>query len=338
MLQRGVLRPWIWIMAFYGLAACQDKITTGKRAATVAQIQRVVFLGNSITYSGQYIADIEAYYRLVHPTLQIEWINVGLPSETVSGLSEEGHAEGAFPRPDLHERLERVLKQTQPDLVFANYGMNDGIYQPFDSVRFEKFQAGMLKLHEMVLKQGAQIVHLTPPVYDEVKGGQAGYDDVLHRYSQWLLDQGETRRWLVVDIHGPMKAFLVEKKKQDPSFYLAADGVHPGDQGHWTMAREILLFLGENKAKDTESLQMILKEYPNADAVIHMVKEKQQLMRDAWLTATGHGRPGIKEGLSLENAYEKAEELEVDLDSLILGKKKRGNASASSTGPFRRIQ
>ena len=127
MLQQGILTHWIWIALFLGLTACQNKITSRTGASDVNQIQRVLFLGNSITYSGQYVADIEAYYRLVHPTLEIEWINVGLPSETVSGLSEEGHADGAFPRPDLHERLERVLKQTQPDLVFANYGMNDGI-------------------------------------------------------------------------------------------------------------------------------------------------------------------------------------------------------------------
>lgn len=310
--------PWIWLVAILGLAACQDKITIRSSDASVNPMMRVVFLGNSITYSGRYVADIEAYYRLVHPTLQIEWINMGLPSETVSGLSEEGHAGGAFPRPDLHERLDRVLKQTQPDLVFANYGMNDGIYQPFDSLRFEKFQTGMLKLHEMVVNQGARIVHLSPPVYDEVKGGATGYDDVLHRYSDWLLDQGESRRWVVVDIHGPMRSYLDRERKRDPSFYLAADGVHPGSQGHWIMAREILLFLGENQAKDAESVQAVLKEYPNAEAVIHTVKEKQQLMRDAWLSATGHSRPGIKEGLSLEGAYDESRRLEAVLDSLVL--------------------
>lgn len=317
MLQKGFLIPYIWLVAVLGLAACQDGISTRSGSAGAGRIQRVVFLGNSITYSGQFISDIEAYYRLVHPTLQIEWINLGLPSETVSGLSEEGHADGAFPRPDLHERLERTLKQTQPDLVFANYGMNDGIYQPFDTVRFEKFQSGMIKLHQAVVKHGAKIVHLTPPVYDEVNGGKTEYDDVLDRYSLWLLGQEQAKRWLIVDIHGPMKAYLKEKRLQDPSFHLAADGVHPLDEGHWLIAREILMFLGENHPNDFESIQAILQDYPNSEAVIHAVREKQQLMRDAWLTATGHSRPGIKEGLSLEAAYEKATKLELRLDSLV---------------------
>lgn len=305
----------LWFLI--GLGACQNSLTTRGEATAVGRIQRVVFLGNSITYSGQYIADIESYYRLTHPTLQIEWINVGLPSETVSGLSEEGHADGAFPRPDLHERLDRVLQKTKPDLVFANYGMNDGIYQPFDTARFEKFQAGMLKLHEVVVKHGTKIVHLTPPVYDETKAEEAGYVEVLHRYSLWLLEQEQAKRWLVVDIHGPMKAYLKEKRLQDASFHLAADGVHPGDEGHWLIAREILTFLGEYNVHDGKSIQDILRGYPDADGVIHTVREKQQLMRDAWLTAIGHSRPGIKEGLSLEAAYEKAAALDVMLDRLV---------------------
>src|ERR1041385_874446 len=106
------------------------------RAALPAHVKRVVFLGDSITYSGTYVAMVEAYFLTRRPDRVIEFINLGLPSETVSGLSEDGHAGGQFPRPDLHERLARVLKQTKPDLIFACYGMNDGIYLPLNEERF----------------------------------------------------------------------------------------------------------------------------------------------------------------------------------------------------------
>src|SRR5688500_7174596 len=97
----------------------------------VQDAKRIVFLGDSITAGGGYVAAFEAWLLASgKPTPMV--INMGLPSETVSGLSEEGHAGGAFPRPDLAERLERVLKTAKPDLVFACYGMNCGIYEPFD--------------------------------------------------------------------------------------------------------------------------------------------------------------------------------------------------------------
>ena len=106
-------------------------------------VRRIVFLGDSITYAGHYVDLVEAFLRLKNPGLRCEFLNLGLPSETVSGLSEPGHAGGAFPRPDLHERLDRVLDQTKPDLIVACYGMNDGIYYPYGDDRAAKFQEGM---------------------------------------------------------------------------------------------------------------------------------------------------------------------------------------------------
>ncbi len=114
------------------LVVYNEKIIAARLLQLPPNVHKVLFLGNSITYSGQYVTDIEAYYIIHYPQLHIEFMNAGLPSETVSGLSEPGHAGGRFPRPDLHERLKRVLALTKPDLVFADYGMNDGIYMPFD--------------------------------------------------------------------------------------------------------------------------------------------------------------------------------------------------------------
>jgi pimeloyl-ACP methyl ester carboxylesterase len=108
----------------------------------VEQAQRIVFLGNSITYAGHYVVFFDTWLCTRNLKSSPTVINVGLPSETVSGLSEEGHAGGRFPRPDLAERLTRVLDVTQPDLVFACYGINCGIYQPLDDQRFAQLPAG----------------------------------------------------------------------------------------------------------------------------------------------------------------------------------------------------
>src|SRR5438128_1705444 len=108
-----------------------------------ANVRRVLFLGDSITYAGTDVVLVETYFLTRYPGRTMEFINAGLPSETVSGLTEEGHAGGKFPRPDLHERLGRLLDQTRPELVVACYGMNDGIYLPLNEERFAKFREGM---------------------------------------------------------------------------------------------------------------------------------------------------------------------------------------------------
>ncbi|MCK7553971.1 SGNH/GDSL hydrolase family protein [Chitinophaga sedimenti] len=149
--------------------------------------KRILFLGNSITYAGGYINYIETYWLQHHASQQMEFINMGLPSETVSGLSELNHADGKFPRPDLHERLSRIIRLVKPDLVFACYGMNDGIYLPFDTARFNRFKEGIQWLHQQYVSQGIPIIHVTPPVYDEERGGAKGYATVLDRYTDWLL-------------------------------------------------------------------------------------------------------------------------------------------------------
>ena len=292
---------------------------TGRSKTTLLdgeKTQRILFLGNSITFNGKFIKDMEVYYTIHYPERQLEFINLGLPSETVSGLSEDGHADGEFPRPDLHERLGRVLDQVDPDLVFANYGMNDGIYLPLRPDRFQKFKDGMVWLHEQVKDSGAQIIHLTPPVYDETKGGSIGYDDVLEYYSQWLLEQRDAADWTVVDIHGPTKAYLEKRRKEDSEFALALDGVHLGEEGHWIMAREILCYLGEERVLDMADINEAVAAYPAAEQLIGAVNERQNIMRDAWLDATGHKRPGLKSGLPMEKARERAAELEKKIKEL----------------------
>jgi len=213
---------------------------------------RIVFLGDSITYSGQYIDDLSMVLLGIGEESHFEFLNLGLPSETVSGLTEPGHANGSFPRPDLHERLERLLDLTRPDLVIACYGMNDGIYYPFDPAKFEKFQQGIRLLRERVERAHARVILVTPPVFDplpirnrtlpaglaEYRQPYEGYNYVLDRYSEWLLQQ-RTNGWIVIDIHFPMKDYLQQRRLKEPSFALAADGVHLNDTGHWLVAQAI---------------------------------------------------------------------------------------------------
>ncbi len=280
-----------------------------------APVKRVVFLGDSITYGGYYVSDIIAYQRSREPKRQIEFINVGLSSENTSGLSEPGHAGGKFPRPDLHERLARVMEKTKPDLVIACYGMNDGIFQPFDAARFQAFTNGMIWFHETVEKFGAKIIHLTPPIFDEAKGGHAGYAEVLDTFSEWLVMQ-RTNGWRVIDLHTPMKQALADGRAKNPAFAFAKDGIHPNEQGHWLMAKTILTALGAKDLNGITNASGMFSDPADGKELLRLIHQQSVVMKDAWLTDIGHKRPQ-KAGLPLAEAQTKAAEIETQIQKVL---------------------
>src|SRR6056297_631781 len=122
---------------------CVASGAAGDEPSFPLNAKRIVFLGDSITHAGGYITWVETQLRLQGVEPMPEFVNLGLSSETCSGLSEPDHP---FPRPDVHERLDRVLAKTQPDVVVACYGMNDGIYHPFDEGRFAAYRRGIEEL------------------------------------------------------------------------------------------------------------------------------------------------------------------------------------------------
>src|SRR3954465_6729297 len=125
--------------------------------------QRVLVLGDSITQDGRYVSFLEYYLQRLAPGTQCDLISIGLSSETVSGLTEPDAPE---PRPCALERLNRALNAVKPQVVFACYGMNDGIYAPSSPERLAAFTNGLHQLIAKVRATGAQLVLITPPVFD----------------------------------------------------------------------------------------------------------------------------------------------------------------------------
>ncbi len=300
-------------------------------AATLATAKRVVFLGDSITYAGQWLEFVETSLRLSYPGAPLDFINAGLPSETLSGLSEPGHAGGTFPRPNVHERLGRVLEKSRPDVIVACYGMNDGMYYPFAEDRFQKFKDGVIRLRERAAAAGARVIHVTPPTFDpvpikartlppglpEYRSPYEGYNDVLDRYSEWLVSQ-RGQGWDVIDSHGPMNRYLTEQRRDRPSFQLAGDGVHANEQGHWIIAREFLKALGAPaEIVSADSSGALAEFFPRGAEVLKLVQQRQRTLRDPWLTHIGHVRPGMPKGKPLEEAMREAAALSTQMQGLV---------------------
>jgi hypothetical protein len=171
-----------------------------------------------------------------------------------------------------------------------------------------------------------------------------GYDEVLERYSAWLLGQKSTG-WDIVDVHGPMKQFLSEARRRDPSYRLADDGVHINATGHWLIAREILPHWGVRDRLVVEAVngEKVMAGKPHGLAILKLVQKKQRILKDAWLTTTGHKRPGMNQGLPLKDAQQQAHELDAEIDALV-GRKtetpvksSQGPASTSIDRPSTRV-
>lgn len=139
--------------------------------------------------------------------------------------------------------------------------------------------------------------------------------ETLARYSEWLVSPRKAG-WVVYDIHSAMTRYLSTRRIGDPNFLFATDGVHPGDIGHFAIARELLVSMGAAAVKDLQEPTQLALECPDPTKLFRLVEERQILLRDAWLSQTKHLRPGVQPGLPLAQAYIQATALTKDIDSL----------------------
>lgn len=267
--------------------------------------KRVVFLGDSNTQAGGYVSFTTYYLEKLYPQKDFDIIGLGLASETLSGLSEDGHAGGQFPRPCLFERLDRVLEKASPEVVFACYGMNDGIYLPLEKERFAAFQKGVIRLVDRCQKTGAkQIFLVTPPIYDFApRKDEFNYDAVLTEYSKWqskLKVPGVT----VIDLHTAM-----QKARDARTAPFSGDKVHFGEDGHLLVARTILTALGA-KVPD-ESVATI-----KANPLFKLVEEKRTMRSAAWMKHTGYTREKTVKPEPLGTAEADAAKMQEKIDAI----------------------
>ena len=272
--------------------------------------KRVMILGDSITQDGTYVSYLEYFLTKSHPDKSFDIINVGLASETASGLSEQGHAGGAFPRPCIHERLQRALDAVKPQIVVACYGMNDGIYQAYSAANMQAFVDGISKLAATCKAAGAQVILVTPPIFE---GGD--YDQVLGKFAEWEVTHPPKGVVAVADLHTAMNAARAERQKADPEYRFTGDNVHPGPLGHIVMAQAILQGLGIAMPRGTaEELQ----ETARADGLFNLVCQHRSNRSNGWLNYIGYTRERTvtpKTG-SIEAVETAAREIQAKIDAM----------------------
>lgn len=264
-------------------AAAPAPLATAAPGVDLLAGRRVLVLGDSITQQGTWVSFLDYLMFRAYPDKRFDIINLGLSSETTSGLSEPGHAGGKFARPCVHERLERALKAVKPEVVIACYGMNDGIYKPYDEARMKAFEQGVGRLVAACKAAGAKVVLVTPPVFD----GGGKYDEVLGRFAAWEMTSAPAGVVATVDLHTAMRAALDERRARNPKFRFAGDGVHPDDLGHLVMTLTVLKGLGVKPPGGTpESLLAQIK----ADPLWPLADRFRAVRAEGWLNHVGYSR------------------------------------------------
>ncbi len=299
---------------------------------------RVLCIGDSITAAGHYVSLLDIQLRIQYPNHARTVVNLGLPSEGVTGLSEPDHP---FPRPNVHERLTRALDQFKPDVVIACYGVNDGIYHPFSEQRFTAYKTGIAKLITEVKRRDVSLVLCTPIPFDPAPLRVSGkllplnteknfawfaiyeeYDKVIGQYAEYVRTKlkGVDR---IADVFQDITDTLEKKRKSDASYTMSADGVHIDVAGHLVMAECVAKACGITWSTNDKNL-------------FDLTEKNTKWLHDAWLSKVGHLRPGMAKGKPLAEAENLAKENDVAISARI--RSLVSKPSAPAPGPLTPIE
>ncbi len=215
-----------------------------KNAIEFKKGNKLLFLGDSITFDGRYIDRLNQHLTDLYPELELILINAGKNSETVSGLSEPIHDPR---RPMVMDRLDAIIDEEMPDLVFVCYGINDGIYHPFSQQRFEKYKSGLIDLLDRLDTYKIPVVLMTPTPFHLVDGVPENGDEEVYSWKNPYPDYDKEvvskMRELVLNIqHSAIERRVDTYKLLDEhrSEAYTKDPIHPNERGHEYIAQAII--------------------------------------------------------------------------------------------------
>ena len=267
----------VGVLKAFGMNA--EQLEIAKHGPPPGQAQEppphlIFFFGDSITKAGGYFKNIRAALNNRYPGTPPNMHNFGHMSETASNLSEAYHPGR---RPCILNWVGAVVAE-KANLVTLCYGINDGIYHPFNEDRFTAYKDGIEKLIKMFNEVGTYVVVFTPPPFaakgpafpegtdaetrkallakanaeaelaaqrDPNKFGYRSaypyYDEVMAIYSDWVLTLDDREGVSVVNIRKPMLARINETH--------GGDAIHPNGTGHAVMAETFMRKWPSIKAK-----------------------------------------------------------------------------------------
>lgn len=186
---------------------------------------RVAFLGDSITASGNYVHMLRLFYATRFPDRPVRLYNCGIGG---------ARAETSW------QRIEADCLDRKPTIVVTMLGMNDA---PGAATKtyLSTYQKHMTRIMDRVVRDPTRrLALLVSSPYDQTAGLDAaianGKNDRIRVFGAWLAEQSRARKVPLVDFNTPMLRINAERQRDEPAFsVIGRDRIHPGAEGHAVM-------------------------------------------------------------------------------------------------------
>jgi lysophospholipase L1-like esterase len=209
---------------------------------------RVAITGDSITEQRIYSRFIEDYLLTCVPQLELSVVQLGWSGEKADGLAA---------------RLENDLLPFKPHVVTTCYGMNDGLYRPYEPEIGARYAAALRDSVQRLKAAGATVVVGSPGAVDthtfrRPELAPTVYNDNLAHLRDIAREVARTAGMPFADVHQPMiDAMQAAKPVLGDAYHVCGgDGFHPAPNGHLVMAYALLKALRLDGQIGTVAVEM----------------------------------------------------------------------------------
>lgn len=187
----------------------------GKGKDMLAGVQRIMFIGDSLTDGSDYPDYVVNTINHLRPKANLQRFNAAIAGNTAA---------------DLVQRMERDMLSQHPDLVSICIGTNDSNTNRPVADYARDLEYLILRFRE----NGAKVLLMLPSPMGDPKREEA-----FQPYLAVIRSLAVKHRCPLADAHGLFLQWMKEGKEM-----LSADGVHHGAFGFEGMARAVLIALG----------------------------------------------------------------------------------------------
>ena len=208
---------------------------------------RVCFVGNSITHSGEFHHNISLFQVTRFPNQQVSFFNCGVAGDVTQGILN---------------RMDDDILIHNPTQVVIMIGMNDvqrWLYSAkpsfnADTLRLRqeaiaKYKVNLEKIVQFFLSKDIKVILQKPSIYDQTAtiatANNLGVNDALKACADFIEILAQQYKLPIVDYWTLMNNLNLDIQKQNPkATIIGNDRVHPGSVGHLIMAYQFLKSTG----------------------------------------------------------------------------------------------